>query len=183
MTGTSDVVRAYELACYADNALRAGRVAEARKLMAEAAALDGGYAVRAAHLGEKDERRKTVGRTLARLVVKPLVAAGCRIEPRGSWSPTSYLVRDCPPWILHVYVGTVKFGGAISVNASRWTDPKDVQYFAFADVGLPRGQICYSTQAELEEACERWRDLLLASVLPWGAGQGAGQQGHELASP
>ena len=51
--------------------------------MAEAAQLDRGYAVRAAHVGEEDGRRLSVGRTVARLVVKPLVAAGCAIEPPG----------------------------------------------------------------------------------------------------
>jgi hypothetical protein len=163
---------AYEFAAYADNALRSGNLAEARRLMAKAAALDGGYAVRAKHLGQQDDRRVTVSRTLARLVVAPLVAAGCIIEPSGKWSSGSYLVRHSPPWHLTILIGPVKFGGALGVNAGRWTDPKQVEYFQFADTGLPQGRIGYSTQTELEEACARWRDVLLMSVLPWGEGAG-----------
>ena len=45
-----DVSAAYELAVYADKALRAGDLPKARQLMAKAADLDGGYAIRAAHM-------------------------------------------------------------------------------------------------------------------------------------
>jgi hypothetical protein len=170
----SATATAYELAAHADNALRAGNLDKARKLMAKAAELNGGYAIRAAHLGEEDWRRMSVGRTLVRVIVKPLVAAGCTIEPLGKWSSTSYLVRHSPPWHMSLFMGPVKFGKALGVNAARWTDPKELEYFQFADVGLPFGQINYTTQTELEEACLQWRDVLLISVLPWGEGEAAG---------
>jgi hypothetical protein len=168
----SEPQTAYDFAAYADNALRSGNLAEARRLMAKAVALDGGYAVRAKHLGQQDDRRVSVSRTVARLVIAPLVAEGCTIEPPGKWSSGSYLARHSPPWHLTIMIGAVKFGGALGVNAGRWTDPKQVEYFPFADAGLPRGRISYATQTELEEACTRWRDVLLTSVLPWGAGAG-----------
>jgi hypothetical protein len=114
---------------------------------------------------------------MVRVVVKPLVEAGCVIEPAGKWSATSYLVRDSPPWHLSIFMGPVKFGKALGVNAARWTDPGQVERFNFADVGLPFGQINYTTQTELDEACLRWRDVLLTSVLPWGGGDAPANEG------
>jgi hypothetical protein len=163
---------AYELAAYADNALRIGDIAKARQLMSAAADLDGGYAIRAAHIGEDDNRRIAVTRTVARMIIGPLVAAGCRIRPPGNWAEGSHLERTEPPWTLSILLGRDKFGGGLGVNAGRWTDPQNVEYYSFGNVKLPRAQIRYSTQRELEKACEQWREILLSFVLPWGAGIG-----------
>ena len=166
-----DVSAAYELAVYADKALRAGDLPKARQLMAKAADLDGGYAIRAAHMGEEDDRRLSVSRTMVRLVVRPLVEAGCTIQPDGKWQATSFLVRDSLPRHMSIFLGRVKFGKALGVDAARWTHPEHVERFDFSSVGLPRGAISYTTQAELEKVCAHWRDLLLDVVLPWGEGR------------
>jgi hypothetical protein len=138
--------------------------------MSMAADLDGGYAIRAAHIGETDDRRIAVTRTVARMIVGPLVEAGCRIRPPGKWAEGSLLEREHPPWTLTILLGRDKFGGGLGVNAARWMDPQHVEYYPFGTVKLPRGQIRYSTQRELEKASEQWREILLSVVLPWGTG-------------
>jgi hypothetical protein len=166
----TDLSTAYELGVYADNALRIGDIAKARQLMSAAADLDAGYAIRAAHIGEEDTRRITVTSTVARVIIRPLVAAGCRIRPPGKWAEGSSLERTDQPWTVTMLLSRDKFGGALGVNAARWTNPQHVEYYAFGAVKLPQAQIRYSTQRELEKACEQWREILLSVVLPWGAG-------------
>lgn len=165
--------RAYELAAYAGNALKTGDVTEARRLMTEAARLDGAYQIRAAHIGEQDQRKITPARSLAKLVIAPLLALGCEVRPSGKWASGSYLVRERHPWALTILLGVRKFGHGIGVNAGRSLGGGPAEWFPFGSIGLPSAQIVYSSQQELERACGLWRELLSRHVLPWGAGESA----------
>jgi len=52
-------VRAYELSIESDRALKAGDVSRAQELMLEAARLEGRFGIRAAFVGQSDERSTT----------------------------------------------------------------------------------------------------------------------------
>ena len=139
--------------------------------MSEAAMIDGAYQIRADLIGEPDDRRISPARSVAKLVVVPLVAIGCEVQPPGRWASGSYLVREQAPWVLTILLGVRKFGGGIGVNAGRSLHGGNAEWFQFATLGLPSSQLVYSSQRELERVCELWRELLSRYVVPWGAGE------------
>jgi hypothetical protein len=163
---------AYELSRFAELAAKDGDIDRAKELMAEAAALDGGYGVRASLIGTPSKPAARVSRTIAKRVIGPLLEAGCFVQPEGKWSQASILSRVVGPRHLDLHVATAMRGAALHVTAARWTRPGEVEYFPFAEVGLPGARISYASQAELEAACAMWVDVLLARVLPWGTGLG-----------
>jgi hypothetical protein len=170
--GVSDMVdqqksEAYERSIQADTLLAQGRLDEARRAMAEAAALDGTYWVRAELIGRPDDRRIRVSSTVRRTLVPFLAAAGFATDEGGPWAEGRQLARSRAGARHVILLGRGKFGHRLGVGAARWRDAAQVEHYDWRAVGSRTGDLAYSTQLELEAVCARWQELIARHLLPW----------------
>ena len=159
--------RAYELSVYADKAVAGGDIARARDLMAQAAELDGTYAVRAALVGSVDQRKVRLAPTIRRLLLPGIFAAGFSTHPEGPWKEGVYLERQRGDFTHSLLIGRSKFGGRLGVDAVRRTGPADVQRFDWHRLNMRSGDLAFRTQEEVEAVCIRWREIIELEVVPW----------------
>ncbi len=160
-------LQAYEKGVAADKLLAMGRMKEAQLMMAEAASLDGAYAVRAELLGRPDGRRPRIEATVRKILVPFLVEAGFAIADNGPWTAGKMLNRrrgDCRHMIL---IGREKFGHMLGVMAMRQREGGKSEYFDWCSACIRSGGLAYATQTELEAVCARWCDLIALHLFPW----------------
>ena len=159
--------RAYVLSVEADALIAAGRFDEARRLMQQAAVIDGAYSIRAEHVGQFDKRTVRVSTAVRSLLIPWLSSKGFNVDDGDPWSEGKFLRRVARSSSQSLVIGRVKFGHALSVLAARivLNDPAD--YYDFRKLNLRSGSLAYKTQTELEAVCVRWREILEQHVLPW----------------
>jgi hypothetical protein len=164
------VSSAYHKAVEADNALAQGRLEDARSLMAEAAAIDPTYALRAELIGREDGRKIAVRRTVRKTVV-PFLAEHGFVDAGDKWCTGARVMRSHGETYDEVALVGGKFGKILAVEGSLWwTDRrKGAEHFNWSSVGLRGGAFAYATQLELEAVCSRWRVLIAEHLLPWFA--------------
>ncbi len=169
-----DKADAYVKSVEADKLLAAGRSGEARLKMAEAAALDKTYSVRAELIGREDTRKIRVGDAVRRILVPFLAEAGFEVSGGGRWSEGKPLNRNKNGMHNALLIGRDKSGSLLGISAARWRDPNNVEHFNWRAAGIRSGCLAYKTREELEAACSRWRDLINLHLLPWlDAGDGS----------
>jgi hypothetical protein len=158
---------AYVRSVEADKLLAQGNVAEAQRVMAEAAALDGTYSIRAKCLGQPDSRRPRVSSTIRRIVLPVLVDAGFSVDGGGLWSDGCGLSREVDGVAQSVLIGRHKFGHRLGVTLARYRSPGPAEYYTWRTIGIRSGSLAYATQLELEAVCTRWCELIREYGLPW----------------
>ena len=153
--------KAYTLCAQADNALRDGSPEAGKTLMAEAAALDATYAIRAEHFGVSDERTVRVAPAIRRILKPALEARGFTEESRN------FFVRHRARALDSIYVGRDKFGGRLGLMVAVCVGKSPALYFDWKLIGNRSGSVAYKTQLEVESACEYWLATIRTHVLPW----------------
>ncbi|MBI9049570.1 MAG: hypothetical protein JEZ00_09130 [Anaerolineaceae bacterium] len=151
----------------ADKLLALGQIADARASMAEAAALDRAYMVRAELIGQEDARKIRVSTTVRKILIPFLSEVGFAVSDGQRWAEGNFLNRTIGGMQHSILIGRSKFGYQLGLMAAKWQHAHKVQHFDWHIAGLRSGTLAYKTQAELEVVCDRWRDLITRYLYPW----------------
>jgi len=135
--------------------------------MAEAAGLDGAYAVRAELIGREDARKIQVSATVRKVLIRFLTEAGFAVDGDGGWSEGKFLKRRKNNAGQTVLIGRDKFGCRLGVTAARIPDSGKCEYFNLRTIGIRSDSLACKTQLELEAMCARWCELVERHVFPW----------------